>query len=407
MIKKLLPAVTISVLAALIMNTSFAQQTGSITAVSADSSLKKFGNYKVAVFAPLYLDSAFTGKSYRYGKGFPRFTLPGFEFVQGVQMALDSMPVYNANINASIFDSKSYSQPVHKLVSSGQLDSFHLIIGHVRDAEYLQLANFAQQKNIPFISATYPNDGGIVSNPFVAILNSTLKAHCEAIFSYILQNQGTSNVILVKKPGTQEDKVASYFSSINNPDGKELIKIKTVNVLNDSFAVLKPLLDSAKRTIIIGASLNESFAGKLASYCAELNNKYPSSMFGMPNWDGFSFMHKKNGPKDYAVIFTTAYYNNRTDGKSRMIHELYRAKFRGNPSEMVYKGYETAEVFTRLLAKYPDDFMTHLNDYNYKVFTDFNFKPVFLNKDSKVPDYFENKKLYFMKSYNGVVARAW
>ncbi|MFZ1529240.1 MAG: ABC transporter substrate-binding protein [Ferruginibacter sp.] len=377
------------------------------TTTRPDSSLQLLPKYKVAIFAPLYLDSAFIGKSYRYGKGFPRFTLQGFEFVQGVQMALDSMPVYGANVSASIFDAKSYTQPVQTLIANKQLDSFNLIIGNVRDAEYLQLAGFAQQKHIPFISATYPNDGGISANPFVAIINSTLKAHCEAIYSYILQNHGSSNILLVRKPGSQEDKVASYFHNINTPDGKGLLSIKTVNIESDSFAVLKPLLDSGRRTIIIGASLNEGFAGKLASYCAELNGLYPTTLFGMPNWDAFSFMNKKNGPKDYNIYFTIPYYNSRTDGKSRMIKELYRARFRGNPSDMVYKGYETAQVFTGLLAKYPNDLMNHLNDYSYKIFTDYNFKPVFLSKDSKVPDYFENKKLYFMKSNNGFISRAW
>ncbi len=377
------------------------------TTAPPDSAVQFLRNYKVAIFAPLYLDSVFIGKSYRYGKGFPRFTLQGFEFVQGVQMALDSMPVFGANISASIFDSKSYTQSIQTLVATKQLDSFNLIIGNVRDAEYLQLAGFAQQKHIPFISATYPNDGGITANPFVAIMNSTLKAHCEAIYSYILQNHGTSNILLVRKQGSQEDKVASYFHNINSPDGKGLLPIKTVKIESDSFAVLKPLLDSGKRTIIIGASLHESFAGKLASYLSELNGLYPTTLFGMPNWDAFSFMNKKNSPKDYNIYFTTPYYNSRADGKSRMIKELYKTRFRGYPSDMLYKGYETAQVFTGLLAKYPNDFMNHLNDYSYKIFTDYNFKPVFLSKDSKLPDYFENKKLYFMKSYNGVISRAW
>ena len=66
--------------------------------------------YKVAVFAPLYLDSVFSGTSYRYGKRFPRFVLQGLDFVQGVQIALDSMPpVPGATIQTYIYDSKSSS----------------------------------------------------------------------------------------------------------------------------------------------------------------------------------------------------------------------------------------------------------------------------------------------------------
>ena len=41
----------------------------------------------VAVFSPLYLDSAFDAiDSYRYGKTFPRFFNAGLEFYEGVQL---------------------------------------------------------------------------------------------------------------------------------------------------------------------------------------------------------------------------------------------------------------------------------------------------------------------------------
>ncbi|HRB24270.1 MAG TPA: hypothetical protein PLZ18_10895, partial [Ferruginibacter sp.] len=196
--------------------------------LKADSPKPVFPSFKVAIFSPLYLDSAFLGDSYRYNKSFPRFTLQGFEFIQGVQLALDSMKFFGGNITSEIFDSKSYTAPIPALISQKILDSVNLIIGNVKDAEYLQLANFAKEKNIPFISATYPNDAGVTANPFVTILNPTLKAHCEAIYSYILQNHGSSNVVLVRKSGVQEDRVAQYIKSINRQDGKDLIKIKTL-----------------------------------------------------------------------------------------------------------------------------------------------------------------------------------
>ena len=47
---------------------------------------------KIAVFAPLYLDSAFDAtNTYRYDKSFPKFINPGLEFYEGVQLALDSL----------------------------------------------------------------------------------------------------------------------------------------------------------------------------------------------------------------------------------------------------------------------------------------------------------------------------
>src|SRR5918911_1150193 len=53
---------------------------------------------KIAIFAPLYLDSAFDAShEYRYGKNvFPKFINSGLEFYEGVQLALDSLAKENA-----------------------------------------------------------------------------------------------------------------------------------------------------------------------------------------------------------------------------------------------------------------------------------------------------------------------
>ncbi|MEO7049098.1 MAG: hypothetical protein ABI091_27585 [Ferruginibacter sp.] len=142
-----------------------------------------FKTYHVAIFAPLYLDSAFTETQYNYGKSFPKFSLQALDFVQGAQVALDSMPLYNGNIRAAIYDSKSYTEPIDSLIANKSLDSLDLIIGAVKDEDFLQLANFAKAKNIPFISATYPNDAGITEDPFFGDcklnLKSPLRSHLQ------------------------------------------------------------------------------------------------------------------------------------------------------------------------------------------------------------------------------------
>jgi hypothetical protein len=44
---------------------------------------------KIAVFVPLYLDSAFDAyNTYRYDKNFPKFINPGLEFYEGCSLLL-------------------------------------------------------------------------------------------------------------------------------------------------------------------------------------------------------------------------------------------------------------------------------------------------------------------------------
>ncbi len=362
--------------------------------------------YKIGIFTPLYLDSVFTGNYFRYSRNFPRFILQGLDFVQGAQIALDSLPSLKGNVAAVFYDSKSITESVGSLISNNKLDSLDLIIGSIKDDEYFQLANFALKKNIPFISATYPNDAGITGNPFLIIVNSTLKAHCEAIYSYLLQNHGTDRIILCNKPGSQEDRVAGYFKMINEQDKKPLMDIRMIQFNDSNYNSLKNHLDSNSKNILIGGSLDETFANNLATEANTIKNTYPITLIGMPNWEGFRSLYKKNSLTDFPILYSTPYYNEQSDNFSKMIQQIYLTKYKGVPSEYSYKGFETVFIFSRLLTNHPYDFMNHLNDYKDKVFTDFQFKPV-LNASNSKPDYFENKHLYFLKLENGKVSKAW
>ena len=361
--------------------------------------------YRIGIFSALYLDSVFSNDEYNYGKKFPKFIQQGLDFVQGAEIALDSLPLPNVNIIASVFDSKASYNNIPWLITNHKLDSLDLIIGSVKDIEFLDLAKFAKQKNIPFISSTYPNDGGITDNPFLVIVNPTLRAHCETIYSYLLQSHGTDKIFLCRKKGSQEDKIADYFKVINGTDGKPLLNIQTLN-FEDNFSKLASSLDSNRKTIIIGGSLSEPFTTDLVNAAYQIKNSYPIEIIGMPNWDGFSSL-KKTSFKDFPIYYTTAFINNKANPYTKQIGQVYSKKFKGVPSDMAYKGFETVYIFARLIIRYPDDFMSHLNEYAYKVFNDYNFKAVYVNKKSKIPDYFENKRLYFMRILNGKISKAW
>ncbi len=197
------------------------------------------------------------------------------------------------------------------------------------------------------------------------------------------------------------------FKSINQPDGKPLLKIEFVNVLNDDFSAFKNKLDSNKKNIVIGGSLNEGFAGSLAAFAQSLTGKYETMLIGMPNWDGFTTIRKNKKLKSYPIYYTSPFYNNKWDNYSKRIKQVYLKKYKGIPSDLTYKGFETTLQFAKLLSKYPNDLTSHLNDYPFKIFSDFKFKPVFLKKNSTVPDYFENKNLYFIKMMNGTDSKVW
>lgn len=363
-----------------------------------------YKTYRVAIIAPLYLDSVFSGYHLKSETSIPPYTIGGADFVQGAELALDTIDLHGKHVEAFIYDSKSVNQPVTALIKNGKLDNIDLIIGSVKQPEYNELVDFALHKNIRFISATYPNDGGIRNNPEVLIVNSTLKAHCESIFSYLLQKHGSDNIYLFHK--RNDNRISNYFKEIDFVDGKRLMNIREI-ALDSSVSPtgLRYLIDTTKPVVIIGASLNETFSQKLADACYPVSKHNPLVLIGMPNWDGFSCWYK-NSYRSFPIRYTTPHYIDKNNSFRKYLYDKYFQLYNIAPSDMVEKGFGITYNFTSILINHPGLFMQNINDTTYAPFHDFNFRPVYQGYNSSI-DYYENKHLFIMQILNGEIEREW
>src|SRR3954469_5132727 len=63
--------------------------------------------HKIAIFTPLYLDSAFDANGeFKYEKTGARFVHPGLDFYYGAQLALDSLQKRGAPLEVFVYDTK-------------------------------------------------------------------------------------------------------------------------------------------------------------------------------------------------------------------------------------------------------------------------------------------------------------
>jgi hypothetical protein len=359
--------------------------------------------YRVAIFAPLYLDSAFdaTG-SYRYDKNFPKYFNPGLEFYEGAQLALDSLQKEKIQLNVQLYDSRS-GTPLQQVLQDSSFQTTGLIIGAVSGVtELQQLAAAANRLHIPFINVNFPNDGGITNNPSLVILNSTLKTHCEGIYRYIQRNYPTRPVVFFRRKGAQEDRLKGYFTDIDKTTASVALKIKYVT-LDDDFtaAALTPSLDSSSETICIAGSLDDQFGTRLCQQLAFLNKSYHTTVIGMPTWDNIDFT--QSGYAGEEIIYSTPFYLNPLDSLVKEIDQNFRARYYSRPSDMVYRGYESTWRFGKLLQLRGKDLAGSVGEKKFKVFNEFEIMPVFLNRQTMTLDYFENKKLYFIRKLDGAV----
>jgi hypothetical protein len=360
------------------------------------------GRHQIAIFTPLYLDSAFdaaTG-SYRYDKNFPKFINPGLEFYEGVQLALDSLQKENAPLDVQIYDTRQTRQTLTQILESPGFQGTELIIGHVVTGESQQLAAVAQRRNIPFINVNLPNDGGVTNNPDLVLLNSTLRTHCEGIYRFLQRNYPTKPIVFFRKKGPQEDRLRGYFADIDKSTASVPLKIKYIT-LEDNFdaATIASYLDSSTLTICIAGSLDDNFGNHLCESLSSQSKTYRTTLIGMPTWDNLDFSRPEFAGEE--VIYSTPFYINPNDSLVRQIQQNFRTRFYSRPSDMVFRGYESTYRFAHLLLAHGRSLSGSIGEKKYKVFNDFSIEPVFLNRQTMTLDYFENKKLYFIRKIDG------
>ncbi len=371
-----------------------ASEPGSATAVK----------HRIAIFAPLYLDSAFDGSDeYRYQKNiFPKFINPGLEFYEGAQLALDSLNREGAELEVFVYDTRSSKESLQQLFNKPEMSSVELVIAHCSGNEVRAFAELGMKRNIPVINATVPNDAGTTSNPYFVLLNPTLRTQCEGIYQYVQKYYSSMPVVVFRKKGSSDDLIHNLLEDYGKSTTGKPVKFKYVE-LTDSFNVnqLKAQLDSNKRALCVSGSLDINFGKRLITQLAGITKKYPVTIMGMPTWDGIKDFSRPEY-KGIEIVYSTPFYNPKTDRVSQSISGYFGSVMYSRPSDMVFRGYEVTWKFSKLLMSYGKDLASNLGNRQQHVFTDYDIQP-HINKTTAVLDYFENKKLYFVKWQDGIV----
>ena len=363
--------------------------------------------HHIAIFVPLYLDSVFdANNNYRYEGNFPKFVSAGLEFYEGAQLALDTLQSQSAHLDVHIYDTHSKQKSVSQIIQSADFQNTELIIGYVNPNESRLLANIALQKNIPFININLPNNSNITNNPDLILLNSTLKTHCEYIYRFLQKNYATSSITYLYNKNSMGNDLKNYFTDVEKNTKSVSLHLRYV-LLNEPInqKQLLTYADSTRQNIFIAGSLNENFTKSLCAQLGSLGKAYSMTIIGMPTWDNIDFTQPDyNGLEIY---YSTPFYNNPNDTLVKYIQQYFKTKFYSRPSDMVFRGYETVYHFAKLLTLYGSDLSKNIGEKKYKVFNDFDVEPVVLNKQTSSLDYFENKKLYFIKKTDGNITAVY
>lgn len=371
------------------------------TAFAQTFSEQKGTKPKITLLIPLYLDSAFDAGKYRYGNTMPTHIANGLDFYNGAKIAANELESAGIAALIRVIDTKAPDFMNEYFRDTATEGTGIVIAASQSAAEMKIIAEKLRPLGIPLISML-PNDAGIGGYPQMMLANSTLKTHCEQIFRYLQRNNSIDNLVMLTPHGSAESRLKQYLVEENKNTPSIPLKWREAE-LNEAATPesLALLLDSNRMNVIIAPTLNGAHAQRMVKMLSSLGPKYRSAVFGMPTWETVSFTKTEYRGVDvwYGTPFVSLSGNAElTEDFTKRFKELTNAR----PGDMGFRGYEITLRYLKTYMAYPAEFIKHINDRQFRMFNDFEFKPVSLRDNGQI-DYRENKKVYLIKKTDGVI----
>jgi LysM repeat protein len=378
------------------------------------------GTYNVAVLLPFYIQENAARKdidSSKIVKGKPVYRLikrnyewiyPGtigfLEMYQGMLLAADTLRTMGLNINFRVFDIKSDTTELTRLISRGAFEGIDLIIGPVYSRNLSIMTAYAKPLGIPVVSPVPQfSNSSLIDNPTLFIANSTLEIAQNAI-SRKAGEFFDNNIVFIHADtiGTDRDVMnfkQKILTELSNRIPFEEIRFKEFIFYgrsafnNDSINRLSHALSRDINNTIIIATEEPPVISETLQEIHSLSRNFPVKVFGYPAMRTIENLDLRFLFELDITIFSP-YWIDYSRRDVRRFISAYHHKFMTEPSEMSYSwlGFDLTYYFLTGLAVHGKDFLAHPEIHNPDLLqTQFDFQRKTTN------DGFENQKLFTMK----------
>jgi LysM repeat protein len=382
------------------------------------------GSFDLALLLPLYLrenavrtdiDSSKIVKGRRVYKIVPRSgdwiysSSTGFlEMYEGILLAADTLRALGLDINLHVFDIKSDTIELTRLINSGRLSGMDLIIGPVYSHNLGIMTAYAKPLGIPVVSPVpLFNNSALVNNPNLFLANASLEV-AQNVLARKVGEYFDNNIVFIHSDSAGVDTdVKNFkdkiFAELSNRLPWEEIRFKEFLFYsrsafdNDSINRLSHALSRDIDNTIIIASEEAPVISETLQEIHSLSKRYPVKVFGYPAMR----MIENLEPKyffELDLLMYSPYWIDYSKKDIRQFNADFRNKFMTEPQELSYAwlGYDIAYFFISGLAVHGNDFIAHPEIHNPDLLhTQFDFRRKSMN------DGLENQKLYTIKYTKG------
>lgn len=316
--------------------------------------------FKVAVLLPFTTTARDTADGAPDG-GPSQVTEAALEFRAGMALALDSLQARGLHAEVEVFDSGTRPAQWDPLFRSDALRGMDLYLGPFHRAALESLVRISGQA--PVVCPVPQSNKVLLGNPTVIKAVSSRSDQVKQMARYAMVHRNGAQVLLLRPSIPSErdlqDLVLRELRSV--PLALPADSVRSVACGRRDVAALMSRLDADRMNFVVVPSEDVEFVTATISALTGAASRYPITVFGLDSWRNIPTL-------DVAALMrlnlhlpaSTAV--DRTDLRVQAFIAAYRDRFRNDPGEYAFLGYDVTLFFLHGLMRFGNALPAHLNE---------------------------------------------
>ena len=299
-----------------------------------------------------------------------------FSFYEGALLAIENLKREGLSLELSVYDS-FYDKDVETLLQQGTLQQQDIIIGPVYADNFKPVTQLAKEHHIKIVSPLDPNTEELtVDNPYVLQISPPAYCRRKKLIDHLLAQPQTNIVLIYHEDGRDALLVQEYKHLLGaRMDSVKMLAHQVVKGIAVRDTLDKLLVEDKMNCILI-ASHDDALVSDIAAnlYLLTFRNRYYITLYGTDRWRNFEtidikYLHTLN------LHLVVPFFIDYSAGQvQKFVMEFYE-KYKTDPSQYAFQGYDTFNYFLRAIMRYGKNFEDYLSVYNPQLLqTKYRFK---------------------------------
>ena len=347
----------------------------------------------VNLFLPFYLaqnDSIIHKETLAESDELYSKSIPGVEFLNGFQIACDSLIKLGIKVTLNVYDTPADSAASVSFFAKKQFNKADLWVGPFHSNAASSAAQAVKNTNALLVLPYSSPNKVLLGNENVLKITPSLPTGIENLSLQLIAKNKNTNFVLVHNGLIKErqivDIIKRTFKSQSKSDSIKEIIYKTVGLKGFTSALSK-----TKNNMIIVASSDQAFVTDLFNKLKGIDDDYKIAVTGMDSWINYDNLDINMIQKMNLQITANSHINY-SDSITNYFIKVYREKYQTEPGKYAFSGYDAAMYFIPLLANFGSNALEKMESTKKSCLsTSFNFKKMGVDSG------FENQSIFILK----------